>query len=171
MERNLPKRKPLRLKNFDYSTPTAYFVTICSHNRINVFSHIVGAIHESPELVLTKWGVCLDEVVNNIPTHINAYVANYVIMPNHVHLIVFVGERAIRESPLQCRSVLSNLVGYIKMCASKRIRKENGGEVVWQRGYHDHIIRNREEYEKIYRYVCENPANWRIDCLYSETEE
>ena len=170
MENILPKRKPLRLKNFDYDTPTAYFITICTHNRKKMLSQIVGAIHESSELKLTKYGVVVENVINSIPKHINAKIEKFVIMPNHIHLLVFVGERTIRESPLRVRTAVSKLVGYIKMRASKLIRIESEGIDVWQRGYHDRIVRDREEYEKIYKYICNNPANWKLDCFYSENE-
>ena len=171
MKNKLPKRKPLRVKNFDYNTPTAYFITICTHNRKMILSEIVGAINESPELKLTNYGEIVDNVIKNVPEHINASIEKFVVMPNHVHMIVLVGERAIRESPLRARTVLSKLIGYVKMCATKAIHKENDGMVVWQRGYHDRIIRNREEYEKIYKYICDNPTNWQIDCFYSDKED
>ena len=67
MDNELPKRKELRLKNFDYSTPSAYFITVCTHNRKNTLSHIVGAIHETPETKLTKYGEIVDVFINNIP--------------------------------------------------------------------------------------------------------
>ncbi len=53
-ENALPKRKRLRLQNYDYSTPGAYFLTICTYNRKCTLSHVVGAIHESPETKLTQ---------------------------------------------------------------------------------------------------------------------
>ena len=116
-EKELPKRKRVRLKNFDYSTPGAYFVTVCTHNRNCTLSHIVGAIH---------------------------------------------------ESPLRGRSVISKTIGYIKMNASKEIHYRYGNVTVWQRGFYDHIIRNRNDYEKISKYIHENPIVWQYDCFYTE---
>ena len=70
--------------------------------------------------------------------------------------------------PLQSRSIVSKAVGYIKMNASKGIRQQYGDVSVWQRGYHDHVIRNREDYEMIAKYIHENPIRWRLDKFYTE---
>ncbi len=172
MENELPKRKRLRMKQFDYSTTGAYFITVCTHNRQNMLSHTVGAIHESPEMELTQYGEIVERVLNDLPRHLCAEIDRYVIMPNHIHLIIVIPDsdvlRAIRESPLRGRSVVSKTVGYIKMNASKEIRKHCADRIVWQRGFHDHIIRSREDYEKIAAYIHENPMRWKYDCLYSE---
>ena len=105
-KKELPKRKRLRLKNFDYSTPGAYFITICTHNRKCTLSRFVGAIHESPEIELTDYGKIIDESIRNIPEWYKATVDRYMIMPNHIHLIIIITDdeelRAIRESPLRC---------------------------------------------------------------------
>ena len=105
MENKLPVRKNLRLREFDYNTPGAYFITFCTHNRSNTLSRIVGAIQESPVSQLTTCGVIVDAVIQSIPEHLHVTIDRYVIMPNHVHLIVVIAEsdvlRAIRESPLQ----------------------------------------------------------------------
>lgn len=217
MRNDLPKRKRLRLKNYDYSTPGAYFITICTHNKQCTLSHItgtiqessespvhtvgtihessetpahtVGAIHESPEIPthivgaihespkspetkLTEYGKIVDNIINHIPEHCKATIDKYVIMPNHIHLIVIINDdeelRAIRESSAQGRSVISKIIGYIKMNASKEIHNRYGNTTVWQRGFHDHIIRDLHEYEKIAEYIYENPIRWQSDCFYTE---
>ena len=95
-------------------------------------------------------------------------------MPNHVHLIAVITEedsrRAILESPLRSRSILSNLIGYIKMNASRAIRQIYGDVSVWQRGYYDHAIRNREDYVALAEYIQTNPLRWKLDKLYEEYE-
>ncbi len=99
-------------------------------------------------------------------------VNRYIIMPNHIHMIITIredraidDERAIHESPLQqTRSLISKIVGYLKMNATKRIREQSIGiYAVWQRSYHDHIIRSEDEYRRIRQYIDENPAKWRED--------
>ena len=96
----------------------------------------------------------------------------YVIMPNHVHLIAIIHEenamRITQRLPQQGRSIISKVVGYIKMNASKAIRQHYGDIAVWQRGYHDHVIRNREDYEMLSKYILENPLRWELDKLYLE---
>ena len=159
-EKELPQRKRLRLKKFDYSTPGAYFVTVCTHNRKCTLSRVVGAIHESPEIQLTEYGKIVDRLINTIPQQSLATIDRYVIMPNHIHLVIMITDsdelRAIRESPLRGRSIISKTIGYIKMNASKEIHNRDGNEMVWQRGFHDHIIRNRNDYEKISKYIYGN---------------
>lgn len=75
---------------------------------------------------------------------------------------------AIHESPLQSRSVVSKVVGYIKMNSSKEIHKHFGDITVWQRGFHDHIIRNKNDYDKIAKYISENPLRWELDCFFNQ---
>ena len=174
MEEALPKRKPLRMSHYDYSTPGAYFLTFCTHNRKPFLSRIVGAIHESPRPELTACGRIVERVIQNIPAHLHITVDEFVIMPNHVHLIAVVTEedvrRAIRESPLRSRSLVSKALGYIKMNASKEIRKRCGDIEVWQRGYYDHVIRNREDYLALAEYIQTNPLRWELDKLYEKEE-
>jgi REP element-mobilizing transposase RayT len=75
---------------------------------------------------------------------------------------------AIHESPLQSRSIISKLIGYIKMNTSKAIRQHCGEVTVWQRGYHDHVIRNQEDYVALAEYIQTNPIRWELDKLYAE---
>ena len=110
--------------------------------------------------------------MQNIPAHLHVTIDRYVIMPNHVHLIAVITEedalREIRESPLQSRSIMSKLIGYIKMNASKAIRQHYGDVTVWQRGYYDHVIRNQEDYVALAEYIQTNPLRWELDQLYAE---
>lgn len=76
---------------------------------------------------------------------------------------------AIHESPLQMRSAVDKTVGYIEMNVSKRIHQEISKEIVWQRSYHDHIIRDEKDYLKIWQYIDTNPIKWEYDCFYSKT--
>ena len=177
MKNELPKRKNLRLQHFDYSTPGAYFITFCTFNRENTLSDIVCDIHGDsadrlPENKLTEYGKIIERIITELPATLGAKIDRYVIMPNHVHLIIVVDSiRAIRESPLQPRSVISKAVGYIKMNASKAIKKEFGASHVWQRGFHDHIIRDQEDYTKIAEYIFYNPLKWQYDSLNSDRVE
>ncbi len=165
-----PQRKPNRLKGYDYSTPGYYFITMCSHNHKDIFADYVGAIHESPELKLTAKGVIVNNVIKNLPDRFGVIIDKYVIMPNHLHFIVIIRDteilRAIRESPLQSRSVLSKVMGYIKMNSSKQIHNEICTGKIWQRSFHDHIIRDEKDYQKIWQYIDTNPTKWNEDCFY-----
>ncbi len=171
MKENLqPKRKALRLKNYDYSSPGAYFITMCTHNRACILSSLVGAIHESPELKLSLYGKIVDDIIRNLPEHLGARIDRYVIMPNHVHMLIIIdGDdslRTIHESSLQGRSIISKTVGYIKMNASREIHWHCPDISVWQRAFYDHVIRDEADYIKIAKYIEENPARWQEDCFY-----
>ena len=174
--KELLKRKRLRLQDYDYSTPGAYFITVSTHQKQKTLSRIVGAIHESPETELTEYGKIVQYYIEQLSTRFSLSVDGYVIMPNHIHIILILSEtgdaRAIRESPLreQTRSKISKAIGYVKMNASKQIRQKFGVAHVWHRGYHDHIIRNASDYESIAKYVAENPLRWELDCFYSPEE-
>ena len=77
-------------------------------------------------------------------------------------------ERAIRESPLQYhRSVIDKIVGFLKMNVSKKIHNINN-EKIWQRSYHDHIIRGEKDYQKIWEYIDTNVIRWEKDCFYND---
>lgn len=168
----LPKRKNPRCKYHDYDSPGAYFITICTDKRKKLLSNIVGAIHESPEVQLTKYGQTVEKYINMLPERFGVIVDNYVIMPNHIHLVVIITDaaylRAIRESPLRHRSIISKIVGYIKMNVSKELNNECCQDKIWQRLYHDHIIRDKQDYEKISRYIYENPLQWEYDRFFTE---
>ena len=168
---DLPKRKPTRLKGYDYSQNGAYFITICTHNRKCLFSNIVGAIHELPENKLTPYGEIAKQIIEILPDRFNVSIPNYVIMPNHIHLIIEINndneKRAIRESPLQYhRSVIDKIIGFLKMNVSKKIHNTDK-EKIWQRSYHDHIIRSNKDYHKIWKYIDTNVIRWEKDCFYN----
>lgn len=171
-----PKRKQIRLRDYDYSSSGAYFVTICTHDRRCILSDIaVGALHEAPAISvrLTQLGQIVDETIRSLPErYSNLTVDQYVVMPNHIHLILRIeAERALREAPLRedgTRSLLAKAVGYLKMNSSKRIHEKHPGLQAWQRSYHEHVIRNEEDYRQIREYIDTNPAKWAEDRYYGE---
>lgn len=171
---NLPSRRRARLKNYDYSSPGAYFITVCTHKRKALLSHIVGEIQESPENILTDYGLIVKSIVESIPERFGVSIPKYVIMPNHIHMLVVIpsGKRAVREPPLRSeRSVTDKLVGFIKMNASKKIHLTGGEKIIWQRSYHDHIIRNENDYKNIWLYIDSNVRLWEKDCFYKKESQ
>ncbi len=115
----LPKRKQIRLPDYDYSASGAYFVTVCTQGRCCILSDIaVGALHEAPAISvrLTQIGQIVDEVIRSLPARYSDLEADqYVVMPNHIHLLLRIeAGRAIRESPLRAdgtRPLLAKAVG------------------------------------------------------------
>lgn len=163
-------RKNPRLPDYDYDENGAYFITICTHNRKQILSHIVGSPNELPVSELTPYGLIADSVIQFLPQRFHLKIDTYVIMPNHIHLLILIDDpnrvRAIRESPLQGRSVISQAVGYLKMNVSKQMHQMGYPSEIWQRSFHDHIIRDQRDYDKIWMYISDNPRRWQEDCFY-----
>ena len=158
----LPKRKPTRLKGYDYSTPGAYFITICVKDRKQLLSKIVGDdAHIVPKNHLTNYGVVCDKYINNINIkYENVAVDKYVIMPNHIHLIIFLHGTMRASSPTKN---IKNIIRSFKIMVTKEINKS-----IWQRSYHDHIIRGEKDYQKIWEYIDTNVLKWELDCFYND---
>ena len=154
----LPTRKPNRLKNFDYSQNGAYFITVCIKNRNPILSEItVGADIIRPyEVRLSEIGKTVDCAIKNIPKcYCGVSVDNYVIMPNHVHLIITINNDSGRMV-----SAPTIVAGF------KRYVSRQAGCSVWQKGFYDHVIRDFYDYRIKYQYIDDNPAKWREDELY-----
>jgi REP element-mobilizing transposase RayT len=114
-----------------------------------------------PHCVLSEYGAFVDEQIKKINT-IYSYVsvANYVIMPNHIHLIVLV-EDGTRRGASPTKAVIPQIIQSLKSMTTKQF-----GFNMWQRSFHDHIIRTEAEYIKIWHYIDENPERWMDDCYY-----
>ncbi len=180
-------RKSIRLKGYDYSQEGLYFVTICCHNRMCLFGEIVN-----DEMVLNGFGKIANNCWIEIPKHFpNAVLHEHIVMPNHVHGIIelqpLVGNQnapnvgAENFLPLQQqsqnefqkmipRSIGSIVKGY-KIGVTKWMRNNTDIETVWQRNYHEHIIRNEQSYHNIANYILNNPAKWVEDKFYFKTED
>ncbi len=158
---DLPKRKPTRLKGYDYSTPGAYFITICTKDRKELLSKIVGDdAHIVPKNQVSQYGLVCNKYINNINNkYENVTVDKYVIMPNHIHLIIFLRGTMKASSPTKN---IETIIRSFKTMVTKEI-----GYSIWQRSYHDHIIRDEKDYEKIWEYIDINPLKWEIDCFYN----
>ena len=94
MNSQIPKRKPLRLSQFDYSRPGAYFITICAHNSAEIFSRVLRLSElEAPAVELTACGNVIEKNILDIPKRFPDFtVDSYAIMPNHIHLLLTVAE-------------------------------------------------------------------------------
>ena len=162
-EKELPKRKRNRLENYDYSSCGAYFITVCTVDRRNYFWKNVGAIIDRPQDVeLSTYGKIVDQTIQNISsTYPSLSLESYVIMPNHIHLLVRVCADEYGR-PLVAPT-MSRVVKQLKGIVSKQT-----GVSIWQKSFYDHIIRNREDYEEHLRYIYENPLRWQHDGLFTE---
>ncbi len=166
MSENLSKRKEIRLKNYDYSEPGAYFITICTDKRRRILSKIVGVdVPDDPRVELTAYGKIADKYINQLNNfYENISVEQYVIMPDHIHMILFVREDGSSRTPtptVKQHSVVPAFVSTFKRFCNKEI-----GKNIWQRYYYDHVIRNKRDFEEISKYIYENPLKWEFDELY-----
>lgn len=167
----LPNRKPIRLKNYDYSTPGIYFITICTNHKEKIFGNISeGDVFSSPQMVLSQIGQIANEELLQIEQHYqNVKIDKYTIMPNHVHLLVRITER-INPFPTMIESDIPNIIGKYKASVTRNVGKAfmpSEKIKIWQTSYHDHIIRNQQEYLEIWEYIDTNPIRWKDDCFYT----
>ena len=160
--KELPVREQIRLQDYNYSSAGYYFITICVKDRHELLGKVVGDAHLGvPLLELTEIGEEVKRYVDNISsTYNNVKIDKYTIMPNHIHLIVIIKDGTPRcASPT--KSVLAKVINAFKSLTSRKF-----GESMWQRSYHDHIIRGEAEYQRIWQYIDENPMNWQEDCYF-----
>ena len=198
MSQDLPARKRLRLKGYNYSQNGAYFITICTkgryellgtifensvNHRVTIVGDAVLCVPSSPSPIpfpvqIPALHMELSEIgekVNNYlkqmdSSHDSARLVHYVIMPNHVHLLIMIDnvERgsgtqrtASPTSTSPTSAVIPGIVHGLKSYTKKFV-----GESIWQRSYHDHIVRNEVEYQKIWKYIETNVLNWKSDVFY-----
>lgn len=146
-----PKRKHPRLRYYDYSTPNYYFITICTHKKVCIFGE-PGK--------LNAFGQIAEKGLLEIPKRYeNVRLDKYVVMPNHIHAIVVLEQK---------NKDIEIIMGQYKAFVSKQIRRNSPGLYVWQASFHDHIIRNKKSYEKIWLYIEGNPLKWKEDRFYIE---
>ena len=178
---DLPERKPIRLKNYDYSSAGAYFITICTKERKKLLSEIcVGTdVLDGPHINLTEYGKIAEKHIKNMDSfYENLSVKNYIIMPNHIHLLIEIKEtekwmknicgqqNKIEENgpsgtPVPTNSTIARFISTFKRFCNKEY-----GKNIWQYRSNDHIIRNSAEYEKICNYIEYNTVKWEEDCFY-----
>lgn len=160
----LPQRKATRLKYFDYDSNNAYFITICTLKRQNILSEIVlgNNLHTS-QVFLSDIGKIVEKHIHDLEINPRIKIDNYVIMPNHIHLLISANkyDNGTSSTPSPANAVLPYIVSTFKRLCNKEI----GGNI-FQRSFHDHIIRNDNDYSKIWDYIETNPITWELDSFY-----
>ena len=160
---NKHHRRSIRLQGWDYRSPGLYFVTICTHERANLFDNsdykdiAVRALTRIPEQKHAQH-VLVDESV---------------IMPNHAHVILDFIDYAVQADLTKSVGEFENalagslgvVVGRYKTAVTTRINhlRRSIGSKVWHRGYYERIIRNERELHATRQYIIENPARWAED--------
>ena len=156
MNDKLPIRKSPRIPGYDYAKENYYFVTICAHEKRCIF----GSAER-----LSAFGSIAAEELSRIPERFpGVKIDKSAVMPNHIHAIIVIGCEN-RKIPLPSLNVV---VGQYKSGVTRRIHELDPDATVWQRSYHDHVIRDRAGYEKIWQYIDTNPQRWSEDCFFPE---
>jgi len=163
------QRKSIRLKEYDYSQPGEYFVTICTKNHECIFGAIIN-----DQMDLNERGRIVDQCWKGIPEHFpNVELDEYVVMPNHLHGIIVlhesVGTRHAVSLPERFGKPVSGSVSTIvrsfKSAVTKRINEMHliGNAPLWQSRYYDRIIRSEKELQNIRDYIANNVLTWAFE--------
>lgn len=159
------RRKPNRLTDYDYSSAGAYFITVCTREHKCLFWEDVGASIARPkEIRLSAFGKIVAQAICEIPKHYPAVqVDNYTVMPNHIHLLLRIDtDPDGRRIPAP---TVSRVVQQMKGVITKQV-----GRPIWQKLFHDHVVRNDRDYQRIWKYIAGNPYRWKEDCFFVRDE-
>lgn len=160
-----PTRKSNRLNNFDYSHNGVYFVTVCTENRLKLLSAITNGKGKIPLVKLSPIGTEVEKSISYINENVHGVtIENFVIMPNHIHLIVILDLEQTRTLSL------ADVIGRLKSFTNKRFNQIQGiqNAILWQRSYYDHVILDEEDYGNIWDYIDRNPVMWLEDEYFAD---
>lgn len=164
--KNKFRTETTRLREWDYSTPSWYYVTVCTKNMECWFGKVKGN-----EMILNSIGKMVDKFWTDIPAHYpNIEPDYYVIMPNHLHGIVIFNDAVETGHAPSLRiktTTLGNVIGSFKSAVSKWCRQNNKDYFHWQPRFYDHIIRNEKDLHRIRTYIHNNPIKWELDKYYN----
>ncbi len=156
----LPERKQIRLPDYDYSEPGAYFVTLCTEKRVRVLSDIIVGQGLAPaEIRLSRYGeIAKEQLLLLQERYTNVRIDKFVIMPDHIHVIIVLENDAAGASP---RPTLPEIMCVYKSLTTRMCKKAGfKGTKLFQYSYFDHVIRNRHDYEETWKYIESNPYRW-----------
>ena len=169
----MPKRKPNRIPGFDYSQAGAYFITFCTRDRKKILSKInvgtpVPGCPQASCLQLLPHGKVAEKYIRQMSAFYDYLtVENYVIMPDHIHLLIMIhgtNGHPGRGVPTERTSVIARFVGTLKRFCNKEY-----GVNIWQGRYYDHVIRNQHDYDEIWDYIENNPQKWAMNMCSRDT--
>jgi putative transposase len=159
-------RRSIRLKEYDYSQPGAYFVTVCTHNRECLFGKMINGI-----MMLTDPGKIVTACWNDMPSHYpQVELDAFVVMPNHIHGINILRHpddvgAGLKPAPTLIRHGLTEIVRAFKTFSARRVNvaRNAPGTPLWQRNYYEHVIRGENDLNAVREYITNNPAGWDKD--------
>ena len=153
---SLPQRKHPRLNNYDYGQCGCYHITICTKKRSQCLSRIIAAesLGERAQVQLSSWGHIAERYLQSIEQrYIGVRLDKYVIMPNHIHILIFL--------EMQASATIPTIVHGFKRMVSREI-----GHSIWQESFYDVVIRNDVMYQCEWNYIDGNPDKWTEDTLF-----
>jgi len=162
----------MRLKEYDYSQCGSYFITFCVESRHNLLGKVfVGSgFHARPYVELSKLGIAVQKTIEYIRnSNKNVEIPSYVIMPNHVHMLITLNTIKNKTPSVGHGSpTLQSIVGRIKSYTTKQWNeiRSTQHQTFWQDSFHNHIIRNEDDYLRHWQYIDNNPAKWAEDDYY-----
>lgn len=175
-------RKQIRLQNYNYSENGAYFITICTKDKKQTLGKIVGdgildvppcnvVYKDNVYVKLSEFGKIVNQSIEYLHQHNNnVSVEKYVIMPNHIHLIITVhSAQGTSGKPSPTMTIINTRQNEIIpkfVSALKRFTNKQCATDLWQRSYIDHVIRNNQDYLKHLEYIENNPLKWKLDKYY-----
>lgn len=155
----LPKRKSIRLEDYDYSESGAYFITLCTQNRMKVLSKIITVGDGSPVPKLTFLGKFVQGYIDKISEkYPSVKVVKYIIMPDHIHFLISIeNDGTGNPSP-----TTGTILAWFKYQTTKEInlQRNTAGKKFWQRAFFDHVVRNNQDFEEVWHYIDTNPQRW-----------
>ena len=165
---DLPKRQRQRLKNYDYSQNGAYFVTVCTQDKKCLFGYI-----QQGNLYLNEAGKMVEHHLLKIQEQAGVSIEQYKVMPNHIHLLLVI-QRANSGTRHRSFPTVSSLIqGFKAATTAEYIKLVKAGNCpafqnrIWQKSFHDHIVRGEEDFLKIWEYIAYNELKWEQDCFYN----
>ena len=170
-QRGESKHRSIRLRGYDYSTPGAYFITACTHNRLLLFGRVVNG-----KVAADRLGSVVEDCWRKLPDHYeNVALDAFILMPNHIHGVIIIGDGTTNVGaglqPALPAAVGSRRHGVPESYAHSRHSQpvesmkcvDQTGTPVWQRGFYDHVIRGERELDRVRTYIMDNPRRWSED--------
>ncbi len=164
----LPRRRSPRLQDYDYSSAGAYFVTICAHEHMHLFGEVAEGL-----MVLSLAGAIAQDQWFVLPRRFPlVQLDEFVVMPNHVHGILVMTEPDSQSASTHSKPTVSQVIGAYKSLVVKCVWGDprlswNRNMPIWQRSFHDHIIRDDRDLAMIRGYIAGNALKWSYDRYYS----
>jgi putative transposase len=160
----MPTRKHIRLRDFDYSSGNAYFITVC----VKGFDYRFGEIRNGI-MGLSDIGNIAACYLQNIPLfRTDAVLDEFIIMPDHLHCIIELKHRAFSSENFNrygkpVADSVSMIINQYKGAVKKWCNRNGFCDFEWQGKFYDHVIRDNKEYWAIKNYIINNPSKWDRD--------